>query len=129
MLRYLESKKAQAISGEYAIVLFLGVAVAVAMTVFFKRTVQGRIHDARDYMIGEVRTRTAGVFNGNLYKEYEPYYGNTRADVVRTAQDKSRLSPGATSGIFQKDINQMIDVRSSSVTLPPRDFNLTTPKN
>jgi hypothetical protein len=99
------------------------------MTIFFKRAVQARIHDARDYMIGEVRTRTAGQFDGNLYKWYEPYYGNTQAVVTRDMDDTANLIGGGSSGIFNRVYNQSVVVRVNSETSPPREFQATTPTN
>ncbi len=129
MLKYLNNKRAQAVMGEYVLVIFLVIASMVAMTIFFKRAVQARIHDARDYMVGEVRERTRAVFDGNLYKEYEPYYGNTDAIVVRDSAQTSKLWGGGSSGVYRKDVNEAIQVRVLSETAPPRDFDLTTPKN
>ena len=127
MLRTLKNKNAQAVMGEYVLVIFLVMAVLTAMTVYFRRAVQARIHDARDYMVTEVRARTTGVFNGNLYREYEPYYGNTSARVFRSTDYEARVLPGGSSGIFQKDYNETVSVQVNSETAPPRDFDLTTP--
>jgi len=127
MLRQIVNNKAQAVMSEYILTIFLVVAVIVAMTIYFKRGVQARIHDARDYMVGEVRVRTAGSFTGNLYKEYEPYYTETNAIVDRDIVDTTRLEPGGSSGIFTKIYDQTIDIRLNSQTAPPKDFNATTP--
>ena len=37
----------QAVMGEYVVVIFLVIAAVSAMTIFFKRAVQARIHDAK----------------------------------------------------------------------------------
>lgn len=129
MLKSLRNKNAQAVMGEYVLVIFLVMAVLTAMTIYFKRAVQARIHDARDYMVSEVRVRTAGSFDGNLYKEYEPYYGNTVATVFRSMDDQTMILPGASSGIFQKIYNETVAVQVNSETAPPRDFDQTTPTN
>ena len=129
MLRVLKNKNAQAVMGEYVLVIFLVMAVLTAMTVYFRRALQARIHDARDYMIGEVRVRTAGVYNGNLYKEYEPYYGNTAARVFRSMDDEIRVLPGGSSGIFQKIYDGTVSVQVNSETAPPQDYDRTTPVN
>jgi hypothetical protein len=129
MLRYLKNRRAQAVMGEYMVVIFLVLAVIVAMAIYFKRAVQARIHDARDYMVSEVRTRTRGDFNGNLYKEYEPYYSNVAALVARDADYTTRILPGASSGIFQKIVNETTSMQSISQTAPPREFDRTTPVN
>ena len=115
--------------GEYAVVIALAMAVLMMMGVFVRRALQARIHGARDYMVSEVRARTDGVFNGNLYKEYEPYYLNTVAQVSRNYTDDSLLLPAGSSGIFQKTFNEITSIVVNSETAPPRDFNLTTPIN
>jgi len=131
MLRALKNRNAQAVMGEYVVVIFLVMAVLTGMTVYFKRAVQARIYDARNYMIGEVRVRTAGLFNGNLYKEYEPYYANVASTLYRTMDDRTTLmssGPAASSGIFRKVYNEETAARSNSLTLPPWQYNRTTPR-
>lgn len=129
MFRNLKNKRAQAVMGEYLLVIFLVISVVVAMTIYFKRAIQARVHDARDYMVGEVRDRTAGEYDGNLYKEYEPYYTNRSTLIARDSTETKRLLGGATSGIFRKSVNEATSVQSTSETAPPRDFDLTTPVN
>jgi hypothetical protein len=128
MLRYLNNRRAQAVVGEYALVIFMVLGALVAMTVYFKRSVQGRMHDARDYMVDEVRSRTAGSFDGDLYYQYEPYYTRTDATVTRSANHSTTILPGASSGIFQKVVVESTSGQASSETAPPRDFDLTTPQ-
>ena len=127
MLKNLSNRQAQAVMGEYVLVIFMVLAVIVAMTVYFKRAVQARLHDARDYMVNDVRQRTAGSYDGELYLHYEPYYTNTIATVVRDASSTTRILPGASSGIFRKVIDETTSVQVNSETAPPRDFSLTTP--
>lgn len=129
MLRALKNKNAQAVVGEYTIVIFLVMAVVITMAVYFKRAVQARMRDAREYMITEVRERTDGDFNGILYREYEPYYGNTAAVVSRDMNEETRIQPGGSSGIFQKFYNVSVSVDVNSETAPPKDFNRTEPVN
>lgn len=129
MLKQIRNKQAQAVMGEYVLVIFLVIAGIVSMAIYFKRAVQARIHDARDYMVSEVRTRTAGEYDGDLYLEYEPYYINTAATVTRDASDTKSLAPGASSGIFQKIFDETTSVQASSETAPPREFDRTTPQN
>lgn len=127
MLKNLSNRQAQAVMGEYVVVIFMVLAVIVAMTVYFKRAIQARLHDARDYMVNDVRQRTAGSYNGELYLHYEPYYTNTIATVARDASSTTRILPGASSGIFRKVIDETTSVQVNSETAPPREFNLTTP--
>ena len=129
MLKTLRNTKAQAVMGEYVIVIFLVMAVMTSMTIYFKRAVQARIHDARDYMVTEVRERTAGIYTGNLYREYEPYYSNTSATVFKVTDHETMVQSGASSGIFRKVYDERTSVRVNSETAPPREFNRTTPVN
>ena len=123
MLRYLNNRRAQALIGEYVLVIFLVMATISAMTIYFKRGMQARIYDARDYMINDVRVRTQGSYFGNLYLEYEPYYINTDATITRDIDYTTTLLPGASSGIFKKTISESTGVEVSSETAPPRDGN------
>jgi len=128
MLRSINNRQAQAVVGEYVLVIFLVLTVIAGMTIYFKRGVQARIHDARDYMVSDVRQRTAGSYNGVLYLHYEPYYMNTDATITRNTSHTTRLLPGASSGIFRKINTESTSVQTTSETAPPRDFDLTTPK-
>ena len=129
MLRNLNNRRAQAVVGEYALMIFLVFAVVMGMIVYWKRALQGRIHDARDYMVNSVRQRTAGSFNGDLYLHYEPYYTNTSVTVTRSLDHTSSLLPSLplSSGIYVKTISESTNVEVISETAPPRDFDLTTP--
>ena len=127
MLKFLRNNKAQAVSGEYVMVIFLMMAVMISMTIYFKRAVQARIHDARDYMVFKAAEETMNYFNGSFYLEYEPYYANTSAIVNRFMDDQTSLLGGGSSGIFRKDYDETISVTVNSETAPPRDFNRIGP--
>ena len=101
MLKNLQNKKAQAVMGEYMVLIGMVLAAIVVMTVYFKRAVQARVYDARNYMVSEVRSRAAGEYDGDLYFEYEPYYTNTETNISVDAVDETRLLPGGMTGIFQ----------------------------
>lgn len=123
MLRYLNNRRAQALIGEYVLVIFLVMATISAMTIYFKRGIQARIYDARNYMINDVRVRTQGSYFGNLYYGYEPYYINSDATITRDIDYTTTLLPGGSSGIFKKTISESTGVEVSSETAPPRDGN------
>ena len=120
MLKKLRNNTAQVIIGEYLIVFFLIVAVMSAMTIYFKRSIQARIRDSRLSMYNTIFTRTTGYYNGNLYSEYEPYYAETEASVDRNEDDSINILPGASSGIFQKTINDFTSTQINSETVAPR---------
>ena len=123
MLRYFKTNKAQAVIGEYVLVFFLAIGMVTAMTIYFKRAVQARIHDARDAMLNIVINRSAGYFSDDIQIEYEPYYGNTVSTVVRRENTTTNLLPGATTGIFRKTSDEVTAVQTRSETAPPKDAN------
>jgi len=106
--------------GEYALVIFLVLAAMTAITIYFKRAVQARIRDARYSMVSEVRKRTAGQYNGALYRAYEPYYTETDSRIERSDNQTRRLLPGPSSGIFIKSTSEQTGVGTTSVTAPPK---------
>ncbi len=123
MLRVLSGKKGQATASEYVLMFFIGVTIAVAMTVYFKRAVQARIWDARNYMIKEVHNAAlAGnaTFYTNMHIEYEPYYGQSNSVVKRTVNDKQTLRPGLSSGIFTQTFNEATEINTASGTAAPK---------
>ncbi|MDP2652464.1 MAG: hypothetical protein Q8Q08_00355 [Candidatus Omnitrophota bacterium] len=73
MFRSLRQNKGQGFAVQYAITFFFVVGVLTGMTVYFKRTIQGRIRDATLYSLMTVDN----VYNGRMYTQYEPYYTNT----------------------------------------------------
>lgn len=123
MLRYLKTNKAQAVMGEYVMVFFLVVAMVTAMTIYFRRAVQARMHDARNVMINTVLDRSGTYFTGNILAGYEPYYANTVSEVWRSEGSETRLLEGGSSGIFQKDSDESTRVTTQSQTAPPKDAN------
>ncbi|MBI5415884.1 MAG: hypothetical protein HZA29_03615 [Candidatus Omnitrophica bacterium] len=121
MLRYLKTNNAQAVMGEYVLVLFVVVGMVTAMTIYFKRAVQARIVGARDKMFNIVLNRTAGYYTGSIYREYEPYYANTESSAARSEDTRTELLPGATTGIFRKTLDEVTAVQTRSETAPPKD--------
>ncbi len=121
MLKYLKDKQAQVMVGEYVMVIFLVLAAMTAITVYFKRAVQARIHDARYYMANEVRQRVGEQFNGTLSGSYEPYYTDTSSTISRGSSQTTSVFPGLSSGIFEESFNEATNVTTFSTTAPPRD--------
>lgn len=80
-LNLLKDRAGQGVAAEYAILFFIVVAVIVSMTTYIKRTLQGRIHDARNYMYIQVNGTYNQLYpNRILPSGYEPYYVKTRTD-------------------------------------------------
>ncbi len=124
MLRNLKNMKAQVMLGEYLLVFFLVVGMISAMTIYIRRTLQGRIRDARYRMVDMVKNRTGNLYTGTtIMRSYEPYYANTESDVVRSFRDTQLLfsSNLGSSGLYQKDLNQATNMRTNSTTAAPKD--------
>ena len=90
MLRWLNAKRGQN-TAEYAILIGVIVAAAIAMQIYIRRGMQARIKDAVDF------TRTAdddagnGLFNQS---QYEPYYLNTTFATTQSVTKSQELQVG-----------------------------------
>ena len=111
----------QAVSSEYVLVFFIILGMMTAMSVFFKRIIQGSIHDARNKMVEIVEKQTSDYYDGNLYYEYEPYYTYANTTVYRDVEEKTTLAGGGPAGQFRKEIDERTTVRVLSETMPPKD--------
>lgn len=125
MINLLTSKKGQAVYGEYVLVFFIVVGAISVMTVYFKRAVQARIYDARNYMVNDIIDRIDYHYDTGLTWEYETYTKDTTATVNSKSNNTSTLeqSPGVSSGIFQMDIDEKTVVEMRSETAPPGQAN------
>lgn len=123
MLKILRDRSAQAVMSEYVLVFFLVTGMVSAMMIYFKRSIQAKTKDARDYMLQTVLERTAGEYNGSVYYEYEPYYLNTESNLSTATFARSRLRE---NGRFRKRIEDTSSVYTMSETAPPRDGDTTT---
>ncbi len=91
MLRLMRKGQSTA---EYAIVIGLVIAAAVAMQVYVKRSIQGKMKDAADYNDDSATMLTT--------KQYEPYYLSTSSD---SARDESTTAATTTGGGVTRTIN------------------------
>jgi Flp pilus assembly pilin Flp len=89
-------------TAEYAIVLGLVVGAVVAMQVYVKRGLQGRYKQAVDTYEGSHEVADWGGVN--YTKQYEPYYLESSADIVRDSSGYTDVNAtaGETGGIFSK---------------------------
>ena len=102
---------------EYVITVALVMVVITTMNIYFKRLLQARLKDARDYMMNSVRLS----YNGTIPDEYEPYYAEQNADVTRSMNDAATLLPGGTTGIFSKTYNEVTSANVETTQLPPQN--------
>jgi len=116
--RGLCNRKGQGIAVEYALTFFLVVTFIVAMTAYVRRAIQARVRDSRYFMIGMVRD---SGYTGNLYYEYEPYYGNSEATRVLDSRETRRGfgSRPQPSGIFELEHDTTTSLMYSSNQAAP----------
>jgi hypothetical protein len=77
-------------TAEYAIVIGLVIAAAVAMQVYVKRGIQGKVRDAVDNTLAAT--------------QYEPYYLSTTSDSSRAENTTAKTEKGGgVSRVINKD--------------------------
>jgi len=88
------SKRAQTIA-EYAILIAIVVGAVVAMQIYIKRGMQGRVKDVVDYT-GDAMfaTQANGSNFGFSSGQYEPYYSNSSTNSTQSANETERLGQG-----------------------------------
>ena len=107
MLRRL--KKGQS-TAEYAVVIGLVIAAAVAMQVYVKRGIQGKIKDAVGFSSTDA---TSGVTIGNT-TQYEPYY---LSQSLNTSSDSATGATMGTAGVVNRNITgNEVTSRTGTVT-------------
>jgi len=89
MFRWLNSRKGQN-TAEYAILIGVIVAAAIAMQIYIRRGMQARIKDAVDYTKTAGNMAGSGNFSFNL-SQYEPYYMNTNFTTVQNGVSSEEL--------------------------------------
>lgn len=89
-------KKAQT-TAEYAVLIALVVGAVVAMQVYVRRGLQGRIRDVVDdidlggQLAGMAGTNVGTIFAGD---QYEPYYMESAANTQQSANETESLAIG-----------------------------------
>ena len=119
MFRSLRQNKGQGFAVQYAITFFFVVGVVTAMTVYFKRTIQGRIRDATLYSLMTVDN----AHNGRMYTQYEPYYTNT--SYYRVTDDEQVRT---WTGTFNTSIDIFSDTGSVTRTVMSGISNQASPR-
>jgi uncharacterized protein (UPF0333 family) len=106
MLIKLRKKSKAQTTAEYAILLGLVIAAAVAMQVYVKRGIQARIHDAARSLVNQTSALDAGQADG-LNLQYEPYYQNSAYVVNRGSNGTMTQSVGGNlSGNETSSVNR-----------------------
>ena len=100
MFRWLNSRRGQN-TAEYAILIGVIVAAAIAMQIYIRRGMQARVKDAVDF------TKTADEDAGNalfVSNQYEPYYLQTNFQTTQTGETQEQLQVGG--GIDRTSISE-----------------------
>lgn len=119
MLR-LRSKTGQGVSGEYVLMIALIVISITAMTVYARRTLQGRMRDANQ----EAIKRASAALGQSMPIEYEPYYAKSSADTDSfSAEDEKIVADPTVNSLFATTKNSARSVSSASSQLPAKDAN------
>lgn len=120
-----KNRTGQVISAEYVLILFVVMGVMSVMFIYFQRTLQARIYDARNAMLKAVTMQDYGENREiiHLYDhdfiEYEPYYSNTESTISQKRAEATTLYPVAWGEHYQKGYNETINVKTTSRTAPP----------
>ena len=92
MFRWLNSRKGQN-TAEYAILIGVIVAAAIAMQIYIRRGMQARIKDAVDFTKTADSDVGGNVFDHNV-SQYEPYYMNTNFTTVQSGGSSEEMQTG-----------------------------------
>lgn len=111
-------------ASEYVIVFAIISAVIMGMTVFFRRLMQARIYDTRNYAATLIHEQT-GELNlagnvANALLGYDPYYLNTLTFTNSTQQSYSEVTPGEREGTFYRNFLDEVSSDRQTIYLPPK---------
>jgi len=106
-------KKAQN-TAEYAIVLGLVVGAVVAMQVYVKRGLQGRIQQFATYNDSAVNDNWSADMN--FKEQYEPYYLDSEFEVDRQSDGYGRIDTdvGAAAFMFRNETSNVTRAKDGS---------------
>ena len=93
-------------TGEYAILIAVAVGAIVAMQLYVKRGLQGRVKGASDFMASQ--TPTLGTL-----QQYEPYYNASNYNVK---QDRKAEEGVVTGGATSRTAIDEITTRTGNAT-------------
>ena len=105
MFRLLNNKRGQN-TAEYAILIGVIVAAAIAMQIYVRRGMQARVKDAVDYSM----TNPGTIFNTS---QYEPYYTDSETYTTSTSEVSESMVQG---GQITRDIVNEYTGRTGTVT-------------
>ena len=104
MMRLLNNRRGQN-TAEYAILIGVIVAAAIAMQIYVRRGMQARIKSAVDYS----QTADSTIFNTS---QYEPYYMSSELVTDSTSKSSERMDLG---GAITRDIENEFTERTGTI--------------
>jgi hypothetical protein len=110
MFSRLNSRKGQN-TAEYAILIGVIVAAAIAMQIYIRRGMQARIKDAVDFTKTADDSGPAGFDNIFSETQYEPYYMETSFNTTQSGRRGEGLTTG---GGFFRDVQSDVTERTGN---------------
>jgi hypothetical protein len=110
LIRFNRKSRAQS-TAEYAILIGLVIAAAVAMQVYVKRGLQARVHDASQLLV--TQSNILDTADGQRL-QYEPYYLNSNFDVSRNSSANAFL--GTTGNYQSRETSNVTRLEGGSQT-------------
>lgn len=105
MFKWIWNRKGQN-TAEYAILIGVIVAAAIAMQTYIKRGLQGRVRESVDFV--ENVTPAAGATVTFTGTQYEPYYRDSEFDVTSGSQKTATtiIGGGLTRDLDHEDVSR-----------------------
>jgi len=109
MIRLLNNRRGQN-TAEYAILIGVIVAAAIAMQIYVRRGMQARIKDAVDYSQQADEGTGVDIFNST---QYEPYYMDSSLETTSDSTTHEWMEKG---GAITRDIENQYTSRTGTIT-------------
>lgn len=109
--RTIRNHRGQAL-GEYALILGLTIGVFTVMQIYVRRELQGRLKDASDKAIADIRQAKG---DSSLALQYEPYYSAADVTTETLSRGNSRYFP---EGRNVETINESIQRKGTQTQYP-----------
>jgi len=110
----LRKSKAQT-TAEYAILIALVVGAAMAMQIYVKRGLQGRVKDVVDHTGTGGEVGTTGDQLSFTAGQYEPYYLTSTANTQQDTRDTENVAEG---GVVGRTSNSTTSANRNQTILP-----------
>jgi hypothetical protein len=121
------NNRGQSALAEHVMVFFIVVAALVAMTVYVQRSLEARIHDARNNAIDELvnsgvcDANCLAATGGSINHEYEPYYTVMSTSFATNGWEQAAQTNGSANSIgaiYYNNVNEDTIINATSGQLP-----------